>query len=199
MSVPRKLVRDEVIQRGRFHEIAGRWMGTDRRRGFPYAWIPNHLGDGEGRVSPRSFLAALRMAAEDTSERYPDCKTALHYESIRRGVRSASRIRVQEVQEDYPWVLRAMGSLERMVVPCRFEEIAERWKANRVVDQLAEEADEDGGRLPPRRIDRGADGVREALESLGIFFRMRDGRVNIPDVYRVGYGLGRKGGVKPIR
>ncbi|MCY4662493.1 MAG: hypothetical protein OXF93_22190 [Acidobacteria bacterium] len=89
--------------------------------------------------------------------------------------------------------------LERMVVPCRFEEIAERWQTSRVVDRLVEEADEDEVKLPPRRIDRGADGVREALESLGIFFRMRDGRVNIPDVFRVGYGLGRKGGVKPIR
>ena len=41
--------------------------------------------------------------------------------------------------------------------------------------------------------------VREALESLGIFLRMRDGLVHIPDVFRVGYGLGRRGGVKSIR
>ena len=195
--VPRGLIRDGEAQRGRFHEIAGRWMGTDRRRGFPYTWIPNHLGDSEGRVSPRSFLAALRSAADDTAERYPESKSGLHYESIKHGVRSASRIRVQEVQEDYPWVHRAMGSLERMVVPCRFEEIAERWNDTGVVDRLVGEADQ--VRLPPRRIDKGAEGVREALESLGIFFRMRDGRVNIPDVYRVGYGLGRRGGVKPIR
>lgn len=195
--MPRELVRDEAVQRGRFHEIAGRWMGTDPRRGFPYVWIPNHLGDSEGRVSPRSFLAALRSAADDTAERYPDCKSGLHYESIKHGVRSASRIRVREVQEDYPWVHRVMGSLEGMVVPCRFEEIAERWNDAGVVGRLVEGADQ--VRLPPRRIDLGADGVREALESLGIFFRMRDGRVNIPDVYRVGYGLGRKGGVKPIR
>lgn len=85
-----------------------------------------------------------------------------------------------------------------MVVPCRFEEIEERWRANRVVDRLAEEVGEDEVKLPPRRIDQGADGVREALESLGIFFRMRDGRVHVPDVFRVGYGLGREGGVKPI-
>jgi hypothetical protein len=28
---------------------------------------------------------------------------------------------------------------------------------------------------------------------------MTDDRVNLPDVYRVGYGLGRKGGVKTVR
>ncbi len=65
-----------------------------------------------------------------------------------------------------------------------------------MVDRLVEEANQDEVKLPPRRIDRGADGVRE---SLGVFYRMHDGRVNIPDVFRVGYGLGRRGGVKPIR
>ena len=89
--------------------------------------------------------------------------------------------------------------MSRLVVPCRFEEIAERWKANQVVDRLVEEANQDEVKLPPRRIDRGADGVRESLESLGVLYRMHDGRVNIPDVFRVGYGLGRRGGVKPIR
>ena len=48
------------------------------------------------------------------------------------------------------------------------------------------------GRLPPSRMDEGAEGVRADLESLSFFHRMHDGRVNIPDVFRVGYGLGRR-------
>ena len=40
---------------------------------------------------------------------------------------------------------------------------------------------------------------RDDLEALSIFQRLLDGRVNIPDVFRVGYGLGRRGGVKPAR
>jgi hypothetical protein len=54
-------------------------------------------------------------------------------------------------------------------------------------------------KLPPRHVDQGPDGVRRDLESLGIFLRLHDGRVHIPDVFRVGYGLGRKGGVRPIQ
>ncbi len=27
---------------------------------------------------------------------------------------------------------------------------------------------------------------------------MKDERVNMPDLYRVGFGLGRRGGVKPV-
>lgn len=54
-------------------------------------------------------------------------------------------------------------------------------------------------KLPPRHVEQGPDGVRTDLESLGVFMRLHDGRVNIPDVFRVGYGLGRRGGVRPIR
>ena len=35
--------------------------------------------------------------------------------------------------------------------------------------------------------------------SLGVFQPLYDGRLNIPSVFRVGYGLGLRGGVKPMR
>lgn len=191
--------RDETTQREKFHAIAGKRMGTDHRRGFPYAWIPNHLGDTKRRVSPRSFLEALREAADDTAERYPEHGRALHRDSIRRGVRKASRMRVAELQEDYPWVRRLLDPLKGMVVPCQFEEIEQRWGNDRVLNRLTEEVERDAVKLPPRRIERGPEGVRQDLESLGVFFRMDDGRINVPDVFRVGYGLGRRGGVMPVQ
>ena len=197
VNVPRPLKEDR--QREKFHDMAGRWMGRGPKRGFPYTWIPNHLGDTEGRVSPRSFLKALRMAAEDTADQYPDHDKALHFESIKRGVQEASRTRVAELREDYPWVDKALQCLAGMVVPCEFAEIEARWKAEGVLERLTEDVDQDAVKLPPSRIDRGANGVREDLESLRVFWRAQDDRVNIPDVFRVGYGLGRKGGVKPAR
>lgn len=194
-SVPRSLISRGEYQREKFHVIAGPWMGRGPKRGFPYTWIPNHLADTERRVSPRSFLAALKTAAEDTADLYPAHNHALHYDSIKRGVQEASKIRVREIQEDYPWVHQMLSPLEGMVVPCTFDEIAERWQ----LDPLAEAVKQDEVKLPPRHIEQGPDGIREDLEALGVFFRMRDGRVNIPDVFRVGYGLGRKGGVRPVR
>ena len=196
-SVPRTIVREDH-QRVKFHEVAGPWMGRGPKRGFPYTWIPNHLGDTEGRVSPRSFLAALRKAADDTTDEHPEHKFALHYDSIKRGVQEASKIRVTEIQEDYPWVHRVLSPLAGMVVPCSFDEIAERWDGG-VLDRLTEEAEQNEVKLPPRHIGQGSEGVRLDLELLGVFLRLRDGRVNIPDVFRVGYGLGRRGGVRPIR
>ena len=197
--VPHSLVSEESIQRKTFHAITGGWMGKDRRRGFPYTWIPNHLGDTKGKVSPRSFLAALKSAAEDTRDRHADHGHALHYDSIKRGVRRASRIRVDELKEDYPWVDRLLKSLYGMVTPCDFADVAERWAKRGALDRLLNEVESMDVKLPPSRIDEGPDGVRQDLESLHVFLRMHDGRVNVPDVFRIGYGLGRRGGVRPVR
>ena len=194
-----RTIEKEERQRENFHEIAGPWMGRGPKRGSPYTWIPNHLGDTEGRVSPRSFLAALRAAADDTASRYPECEYALHYDGIKHGVRHASTIRVNEVREDYPWMDRVLRPLEGVVVPCEFGEIAKRWQSLGVLDRLTAEMEQNAVKLPPSRIDEGPDGVRRDLEALGVFQRMSDDRVNVPDVFRVGYRLGRKGGVKPIR
>ena len=192
------LAGDEEVQRKRFHAITGPWMGTDRRRGFPYTWIPNHLADADGMVSPRSFIAALRAAANNTADSHPEHDHALHYDSVKRGVQEASRIRVRELREDYPWVDRLLVPLEGIVVPCEFGEIEKIWGTNGALDHLSDQIGQNDIKLPPRNIGRGAVGVREDLESLGVFRRLKDGRVDVPDVFRVGYGLGRRGGVKPV-
>lgn len=191
-------VHDENKQRNLVHAIAGKWMGRDRRRGFPYTWIPGHLADAVGRTSPRTFLVALREAAEDTQKRYPEHTNALHYESIKRGVQKASRIRVDEVEEDYPWVDLLMKPLQGLNVPCAFDEVVHRWREQNVFRKL--ETDLNKEPAPPFRAnEEDPEALRRALENSGIFMRTRDGRVNIPDVFRVGYGLGRRGGVKPLQ
>jgi len=187
--------RESAKQRGLFEALSGPWMGRDRRRGVPYVWSVSHLADGRGSTSPRSFLAAIRAAAEDSFEKYPDHVHALHYDSIKRGVQKASEIRVAEMAEDYPWVTRLMDPLQGLTVPCSFDGIELRW-AEHFPHGLESESD---ARLPPQQVDRGWPGVRNDLERLGIFEKMRDGRVNLPDLYRVGFGLGRRGGVKPIK
>lgn len=187
--------RESIKQRGLFEALAGPWMGRDRRRGVPYVWSVSHLADGRGRTSPRSFLVAIRASAEDSCERYPDHVYALHYESIKRGVQKASEIRVDEMAEDYPWVTRFMEPLRGLTVPCDCEVIENGW-SNRFPDGPESVSTE---RLSPQHAGRGWAGVRDDLERLGIFEKMRDGRMNLPDLYRVGFGLGRRGGVKPIR
>lgn len=152
------------------------------------------MADGRRRTSPRSFLAAIRSAAEDSYERHSEHSFPLHYESIKRGVQKASEIRVSELAEDYPWVRTLMNPLGGLSVPCSFDAVEQRW-----IDKFGESLGSiKFERLPPEHYDNGWLGVREDLESLGIFESMKDGRVNMPDLYRVGFGLGRRGGVRPV-
>ena len=189
---------DEARYRERFHTISGPWMGRGPKRGFPYTWIPNHLADTHGLVSPRSFLSALRNAAKNTAAVHPTHEFALHYDSIKRGVQTASSTRVSELEEDYPWIKQVLTPLRGLVVPCEFSEIVARWETERVQEKLLQGVVDDDVKLPPRHVREGVDGLLNDLETLGVFQRIRDGRVNIPDVFRVGYGLGRRGGVRPV-
>lgn len=197
--IPQLMRTDEPLQRRIFHALAGQWMGNDQRRGFPYTWLPNHLGDARRQASPRSFLAALRQAAEESADRYHNHHFALHYEAIKRGVQEASRIRVREMNDDYPWVEDLMKPLAGLSVPCLSEQITERWTKKNTLSALQKKDNQQTVKLPPQHLDEGPIGVCKDLEELGLFQKMNDDRINLPDVYRVGYGLKRRGGVKAIR
>jgi hypothetical protein len=168
-------------------------MGRDRRRGVPYTWSIGHLADGRGQTSPRSFLAAIHQAAEDSTERYPQHGFALHFESIKRGIQKASEIRVAEVAEDYPWVRDVLGALSGLNVPREFDDLLARWHDRFPGGTSSIRSD----RLPAQHADRGWTGIRDDLQRLGLIETKKDGRIDMPDLYRVGFGLGRKGGVAP--
>lgn len=193
--LPRVLQQSDQLQRTLFEKLAGPWMGTDRRRGVPYLWIVNHLADGQGQTSPRSFLAAIRRAAEDSLQRYDDYPLVLHYDSLRRGVWTASRIRTDELAEDHPWIKELMKPLQKLSVPCAPEQFEDRWQAK--FGQVPDEVPDLPERLPERLSKQGFQGVMEYLKQLGLITFMLDGRINTPDLYRLGFGLGRKGGIKP--
>lgn len=193
--VPELIRRDEDAQKQLFHAMTGPWMGRDKRRGFPYSWLPSHLGDARGEVSPRSFLAAVRRAASDSPRL--EQEYLLHYESIKQGVQEASRIRVRELEEDYPWIKTLFDPLSGITVPCPFDDIRGVWQEKKVIDQLRRGIESATVRLPPIHIDDGEDGVLIDLLDLGLVEKLKDQRINLPDVYRVGYGMGRRGGVKP--
>jgi hypothetical protein len=197
-SPPRALVADDERLRRVIESITGEWMGKSKKRGFTYTWIPTHLADAVNRVSPRSFLLAFKHAAEVTHDRYPGHGTALHYEAIQQGVTAASQIRVGEIKEDYPWVEPLLEAARGLTVPCRPEELTSRWTPQRI--QAVQQATD---KLPPRRFSTDpyrretADALIDDLVDLAVLYRTSDARLNMPDIFRVGFGIKRKGGVKP--
>lgn len=197
--LPPPLRSDEKIQEFLFEQLAGKAMGSSTKRGKPYSWLVNHLQDGLNQVSPRSFFAALKIAAVETSEEY---SLALDYRRIQTGVQSASQIRVQEIREDYPWVHLVMEPLRgKITVPCVTKEFDNIWREEQTLDTL--EATLKSGtaavKLPPQNLDQRSNGVLLDLKSLGLVQRMQDNRIQMPDVYRLAFGLGRRGGVKPLK
>jgi hypothetical protein len=204
--LPHSLSSDEDIQAGLLQAIASPFMGRDRRRGKTYTWVPTHLADAKGQVSPRSFLLALKRAEEVSRER--NAEEILHFEGLKKGVQDASQVRKQELMEDYPWIEQVLDPLKGMTVPCTKEELIRRWEEDQVVDAIrhpGKPADNDKAYLPPHAMEDRLGGQKpeealiEALIEIGVMNRLSDERLNIPDLFRVAAGIGRKGGVRAIR
>ena len=111
----------------------------------------------------------------------------------RRCLGTASEIRVAELAEDYPWVTGVLAALTGLNVPCAYADLLTRWQETFPKGTLSIHTE----RLPAQHADRWWDGIRDDLQRLGLVETKKDGRIDMPDLYRVGFRLGRKGGVAP--
>ena len=199
--LPPPLARESDLQKRVIEGLADPYMGGGSKRGTTYTWVPLHLADAVGRISPRSYLLAFKKAAEHTARHRPDHQRALHYTAIQEGVVKASEIRVQEIAEDYPWVTPLLEAARGAVVPITADELSRRWTPE-CLGKMRRAA---RNKLPPRRFTsdpiRGGrtEALIDDLVELAVLYRTKDGRLNIPDIFRVGFGIKRKGGVKPPR
>ena len=88
-----------------------------------------------------------------------------------------------------------------LTVPCLVRDIESVWKRERTMESLVSMLSKQGkaAKLPPAHLEQGALGVIIDLEGLGMLNRIEGRRIQMPDVYRVAFGLGRRGGVKPLK
>ncbi len=197
-GVPMRLLTNSELQRICFERIAGEAMGSSTKRGKPYTWLITHLADGKQQISPRSFLTALRVSAEGSDIRDG---LAIDYKGIQDGVTEASNARHSELQEDYPWIKSALEPLRGQAVPAPQEDFYEIWRRLKVPEGILSEYVDSRAPLEISRAD--PEGLPQALErslvQLGVFEDRDDGRVNVPDIFRISAGLKRKGGVPPQR
>lgn len=199
---PESLVTDSNTQQQTFIRLAGRFMGTNHRKGHTYTWLPNHLADGNGQTSPRSFLVALRTAAEQTGSTHSTHEYALHWDAIKQGVQVASRTRVSEIQEDIRWIKTAIDPLQGLQVPIEQSDVIARWsevKLSEMLANFAEQPDDDiNVRTGPANPNSYPKLIAELI-GLGLMTRRANGKLDLPDVYRIAFDLGRKGGVPRVR
>lgn len=172
--------------------LAGRFMGSDARRGRVYTWVPLHLSDARSACSPRTFLTAWQRAADHAPS--PTGRAVDHLGLI-EGVRTASTARLEELREDYRWIDIALKALSGQFVPMERKELFNYWKKARVIGEILQGAwlmpiglEEDGG-------DASLNALLQSMISISIMEERANGRINVPDIFRVDAGIKRKGGV----
>ncbi|NGN63860.1 hypothetical protein G5C51_08060 [Streptomyces sp. A7024] len=191
---PVDVIADETCQEKVFVSLAGPYMGTDRRKGHTFTWVPNHLQDGKGRVSPRTWLLALRSAAALTTERYATQPYPLHYEALRESLHEASRVRVEELKEDIGWAAAAIEQLDGGQVPMEPSHVRQYWVHGGLTEILRRMREDDDENSGPRDADDLFALIEELVE-LGVLTKRTSGALDLPDVYRLAFNIGRKGGV----
>lgn len=191
-----RLSHDATLQARVFTKLAGLYMGRSNKKGRTYDWPLNHLADGFGEVTPRSFLTLLRAAAETPPFTEVQSITA---EGIRNGLREASKVRLEQLDTEFKWIKRVLAPLARLQVPCTGSTIIDRWNETGTVEAVMKRAAVKEF-LPPvdDRAEQPSDyQLIERLTRMGVLIRRPDGRFDMPDLFRVAARLLKKGGVTP--
>ncbi|HET9622833.1 MAG TPA: hypothetical protein VFP84_15775 [Kofleriaceae bacterium] len=165
--------------------LAGELMGNSAKKGLTYHWIPNRLQDAHARAVPRSFISLVRNAATFALSRGPEAQSLrlLTPTELQGALENTSKLRANELKEEFPVVARLEALRGKTVMLPR----------KIVIDALSQPtATED---------EHGQDGERalHTLIELGAMSEREDGRIDVPDIYRYGFGILRKGGVKRPR
>src|SRR5215467_612169 len=189
-----------------FTAIAGAYMGGGEKRGNTYDWVTNHLADADSETTPRAFLVTLKAAAENHPASRPG---VIDHLDIQVGVVRASEGRIRELEEDYWWIRTAFKPLEGISVPCLPGDFDERWRGAETVEKIRSLATGEK-KLPPLAFEvprvalDSSEGentderrLRVSLEIIGVLESRSNGKINVPDIFRIAARIKRRGGVKP--
>lgn len=186
--------------------LAPPYMGKTVNKGHVYSWWYKHLADGKDRVSPRTFAASLREALS-ASQRSAASHVLMPL-GIQQGVLAASEARVKELGEDYFWVSTALAAFNDRLTPASVQEIYGVWNGVGVEGfptprLIREQCLQRNIFMPWDESDRlksPSQKLRDTLVDLGILIlRDEDTRLDMPDIYRLGYRIRKRGGVSPRR
>ncbi|GAA3117062.1 hypothetical protein [Streptomyces echinatus] len=191
---PVALLADQERQEEVFVTLAGPFMGKDRRKGHTYTWVPNHLQDGKGQVSPRTWLSTLGKAARLTSERYAGHHVPLHYDAIFESLSTASSVRVAELKDDLGWAALALEQLEGTQVPMEASQMHHAWRVGSLASKVRALLENEKGGSGPRDLDNPL-ALLEELKDLGVVTKRGSDTIDLPDIYRLAFDISRRGGV----
>lgn len=192
------LTSDAEAQSSVMGLLAGPFMAAGTygyKKGKTYDWPVTHLADAFNEVTPRSFLGLMIGAA--THGVAPDDR-ALTADGVRHGLRAASRTRVDQLHLEFPWIKGVLAPLAGLLLPLDERDVFRAWKQAKTVEQVRLDALKNKYLPPFPAESRGTEAdLFDALRRIGVMFRRRDDRVDMPDLFRVAAKLLKKGGTAP--
>lgn len=164
------------------------------KKGKTYSWPLGHLADAFEEVTPRSFLG-LMIAASKYGQ--PPLDRAISADGIRHGLRAASRTRVDQLHQEFPWIKGVLAPLAGLLLPQPASEVFKAWKSAKTVARVREDAALHNY-LPPFSGKGSEEDLLSAMKRIGVMYSRRDERIDMPDLYRVAANLLKKGGTAPL-
>jgi hypothetical protein len=194
------ILSDNKQQSTAMGALAGPFMASGPngyKKGKTYDWPIKHLADAFNEVTPRSFLELIIAAAKFG---HPPSDRSISPEGIRHGLRAASKTRVDQLHQEFPWIKGVLAPLDGLLLPARESSVYKVWATARTTRTVLKDA-ESNGYLPPFVPMREGNDERllyEAMKNIGVMSRRKDGRLDMPDLFRVAANLLKKGGTTPI-
>lgn len=195
------LTHDKESQEQLMANIAGTYMTDDGpnayKKGKTYDWPLNHLADARQEVTPRSFLCLLIAAAKYQAAPPSRIITPA---GIHHGLREASKVRVEQLHQELPWIKTVLAPLAGLLMPQEEKQVFAVWRAAQTLSEARKNADTHGylPPVPPELDDEASErALYLALEKNAVMFRRPDDRIDMPDLFRVAARLLKKGGTAP--
>lgn len=195
------LGQDVAHQQKLMTALAGPFMADGEhgyKKGKTYDWPLKHLADAFEEVTPRSFLG-LMIAAAGYDVAPP--RRVITPRGIQHGLRAASKTRLDELHQDFPWIKGVLAPLAGLLLPEEEVKVFDAWRRAMSLKLAISSAGKEGY-LPPVRPRQSAPAherdLYNALERIGVMMRRKDNRIDMPDLFRVAAKLLKKGGTAPL-
>jgi hypothetical protein len=151
---------------------------------YPHKWVSARLADASDAIAPRSMVTLFWAAAKHALTEGPKAHflRLLTPGEMKQGLRETSQRRVAELAEEHP-VVERLSLIRQQKLPLNVERAAE------LLGQVPSDTDGFGA---------SGDVVLEELVELGVAMRAgkdrtRQERIDIPDIYRLHFQIGRVG------
>ncbi len=138
------ILNDTRQQSDTMGALAGPFMASGPngyKKGKTYDWPIKHLADAFNEVTPRSFIELMIAAAKFGHS--PSDK-AISPEGIRHGLRAASKTRVDQLHQEFPWIKGVLAPLDGLLLPAKEASVFKVWAIAETTQTVLQDAAANG-------------------------------------------------------